>query len=273
VGGVAVADTVSPYIVRLSLSEADTIRVTGETQLASEPNTAFFRVLTLTGQSPPEHVVVADRFHKRSSIETRALWKLTDTLDVAWKTDVTPSGATDPGVLDLVLHDGNVLACGSAGVEKDGGRWSAGLLASVSVDGQRNWARGIARSEKGDYFTRFFSSAGSWYVVGEFSGFVHGPTDGRYGLAGIFQVDMSSGAVLEAWTFGSADYASFFSGGIAVGTRVFCGGATNFKVSDSYHQGWLVEVDLGAPDPSGPPVLPSFPDAVSGWRHPLVPGR
>lgn len=189
-----------------------------------------------------------------STIANAVVVRLSDSLDVEWRTDLVAT----PGLVTTLSGDKsidwtgtNVIAVGRTQVVKEkapahGGYWEAGLIVSLSPEGVVQWTQSVALTAHTERFSSCRTDGAYAYAVGTAGSFYYVDSDRNFSYGLVTRFDPTTGEVLANYTFGDPGYASGFNDVMVHGTQGWCGGYTERDISNRFRS-WFVELDFTRP--------------------------
>jgi len=192
--------------------------------------------------------------------------RLSDSLDVAWRTDLVSAPVLRTTVYTggLRWDSGSLVVAGRTEVGNTpptmGCCWSGGLITTLSSQGRTQWQQTVTLTRYTEYFSACYVVGPHVYAVGGAATYQSGSKKQVFGYGLITKVDRGTGAVLANFTVGDRRHRSAFQDLLVHTDHAYCLGWTHELVTNGGYQSWYVEVDL-APAPAlqaaAMPVVPA----------------
>ena len=246
--------TLFPWMARAAV-QADSNLARGEERTDATRLWHVFRSVVREGSGSGAYYVGGNALEDETSSANAFVQRLSDSLSVEWHKDliVTPGFKTSIGLeSSLGWTGGSLIAVGNSEVVKsgapgDGGYWRAGLVTSLSPQGQVEWQKTVSLTRHTELFSSCWLDGGFVYCVGAAAVYQYNDTGQTFGYGLLSKVNASDGAIAARITFGDPSLDSGFFTGIVHGNLARCAGWTNRTTATSGYQSWFVEIDLTRP--------------------------
>jgi hypothetical protein len=240
-----------PWAVRFTIDSTGVIFKREDTLYSSFPWIILDAACKNDDPSQTAYFLSGQRYLNDSTETNITLFGLSDSLNVIWNQDIIHrSGFTTSTYVGrgLITYGANLFVVGYTEFEKENnlssGEWDAGLIASITKQGQINWIKAFQITEYSERYTDCCTDGNFLWVTGDCSSFMFTESKGIFSNALLSKVSLTADTVFSHMSFGNENYKSGLNSIVVRGTHAYCAGYTNQQISDGGYQSWFTEIDI-----------------------------